>query len=71
MAARSGPKPQKLDDNGVYKFYVDPGNPRSWNVDGKPSGTAWGSNSVAYSSWFSNVRMGRRNVLRSSSGQEL
>lgn len=68
MAARSGPKPQKLDDNGVYKFYIDFGNPRSHDADGKPSGTKWGSSNTAYSTWFSNVRMGNANRVSSLSG---
>ena len=70
MAARSGPKPQKLDDNGVYKFYIDFGNSRSHDANGKPSGNDWGQSSVAYSTWFSNVRMGKFNqVERISSTQ--
>tara|TARA_B100000424_G_scaffold271212_1_gene273008 strand:- start:86 stop:1108 length:1023 start_codon:yes stop_codon:yes gene_type:complete len=68
MAARSGPKPQKLDDNGVYKFYIDFGNPRSHDANGKPSGTKWGSSSTAYSTWFSNVRMGNANIVSSQFG---
>ena len=53
MAARSGPKPQQLDDQGIYRLYFDAGNPRCWNFYGHTN-TDWGTKSSLYSSWFIN-----------------
>tara|TARA_A100000172_G_scaffold19887_1_gene11114 strand:- start:95 stop:1081 length:987 start_codon:yes stop_codon:yes gene_type:complete len=53
MAARSGPKPQQLDDQGIYRLYFDAGNPRCWNFYGHTN-TNWGNGVNLYSSWFIN-----------------